>query len=147
MNEISETPTVRRPLRATSRMWVVNFTSLLFILLQSACTAVIAFSGISAVIGLGSLATALGLDRLAGSFHADIIRIPMMTIALTGSLINLYVLWRVRSLRARPASQWRIRALAPKQRMSELFQLCISVLTIILVLAEWIAHQVLHRPR
>jgi hypothetical protein len=69
-------------------MWVVNFTSLLFILLQSACTAVIAFSGISAVIGLGSLAAALGLDRLAGSFHADIIRIPMMTIALTGSLIR-----------------------------------------------------------
>ena len=87
MNEISETPTLPRLFRASSRLWVVNVSSLLFILLQSACTAVIAFSGISAVIGLGSLAAALGLDRLAGSFHADIIRIPMMTIALSGSLI------------------------------------------------------------
>ena len=146
MNEISETPTLPRLFRASSRLWVVNVSSLLFILLQSACTAVIAFSGISAVIGLGSLAAALGLDRLAGSFHADIIRIPMMTIALSGSLINLYVLWRVRSLRARPASQWRIRGLSPKQRRGELFQLCLSLLTITLVLAEWTAHQVLHHP-
>lgn len=147
MNEILETPTEPRLLKATSRMRLINFTSLLFILLQSACTAVIAFSGISAVIGLGSLAAALGLDKLTGRFHTDIIRIPMMTIALAGSLINLYVLWRARSLRARPASQWRIRALSPKERRSELFQLCISVLTIILVVAEWIAHQVLHHTQ
>jgi hypothetical protein len=95
---------------------------------------------------LGSLAAALGLNRLAGGFHRDIIRIPMMTIALAGSLINLYVLWRAHSLRARPASQWRIRALPPKQRRAEVFRFCISLLTIMLVLAEWTAHQFLHRP-
>ncbi len=126
-------------------MWAVNFTCLLFILLQSACTAVIAISGISAVIGLGSFATALGLSRFTGSFHADVIRIPMMILALSGSLINLYVLWRVSTLRARPASQWRVRAVSQKQRRTELFQLCLTVLTIILVISEWTAHQVIHR--
>jgi hypothetical protein len=145
MNEISATPTLPRLVRASSRVWVVNFTSLLFIVLQSACTAVIAFSSVGAAIGLGSLAAALGLDRLAGTFHTDIIRIPMMTVALTGALINLYVLWKVRRLRARPASQWRIRPLSQKQKRAELFQFCISVLTIVLVLAEGTAHQLLHR--
>jgi hypothetical protein len=125
-------------------LWAINFTSLLFILLQSACTAVIAFSGIGAAIGLGSFAAAFGLNRLTGAFHQDIIRIPMMTIALTGSLINLYVLWRARSLRFRPASQWRIRPLSRSEKMGELFRLCISLLTIALVSAEWIAHQSLH---
>ncbi|WP_158791781.1 hypothetical protein [Granulicella sp. L60] len=130
---------------ANPRMWMVNLTSLLFILLQSACTAVIALSGISAAIGLGSFAAALGLNRLGGSFHNDVIRIPMMAVALIGSLINLYVLWRVRSLRTRPASQWRIRVSSSKQRRAELFQFSISLLTVALVIAEWVAHEFLHR--
>jgi hypothetical protein len=147
MNEIQEETALPQPVAADSRMWVINLTSLLFIVLQSACTVVFAFSGISTVIGLGSLAAALGLNRLAGTFHADVIRIPMMVIALAGSLINLYVLWRVRSLRARPASQWRVRALSPKKRRAEIFQFCISIVTIILVLSEGILHQFLHRAR
>jgi hypothetical protein len=125
-------------------MWAVNFTSLLFILLQSACTAVIAFSGRGAAIGLGSFAAALGVNKLAGAFHRDIIRIPMMAIALVGSLSNLYVLWRTRSLRVRPTSQWRIRPLTRREKLGELFRLCISLLAIALVFAEWISHQLLH---
>src|SRR5260370_29899812 len=84
MSRISEEPASARIITAGPRMWAVNFTCLLFILLQSACTAGIAISGISAVIGLGSFATALGLSRFTGSFHADVIRIPMMILALTG---------------------------------------------------------------
>jgi hypothetical protein len=146
MNEVSETPTLPRLVRASSRFWGVNFTSLLFVLLQSVCTATIALSGLGAAIGLGSLAAALGLNRLTGTFHTDIIRIPMLTVALTGALINLYVLWRVRKLRARPASQWRIRPLSQKQKRSELFRFCVAALTIVLVLAEWTAHRALHHP-
>jgi hypothetical protein len=145
MKETSEKQGSSPDAVANPRMWMVNLTSLLFILLQSACTAVIVFSGISAAIGLGSFAAALGLNRLGGSFHKDIIRIPMMAVALVGSLINLYVLWRARSLRTRPASQWRIRAFSPKQRRVELFQFSISLLTIALVIAEWIAHEFFHR--
>ncbi len=140
-SESAITPTTA----ASPRMWAVTLTSLLFILLQSACTAVLLFSGISVGVGLGSFAAALGLSRLAGSFHADIIRIPMMILALAGSLISLYVLWRVRSLRARPASQWRIRALSPKEKRKETFQFLLSVVTILLIAAEFTAHLWLHR--
>jgi hypothetical protein len=64
------------------RSWVIAFTSLVFILLQSACTAVMAISGVRVVIGLGALAAAAGLHRPAEGFHADAIRIPMMVLAV-----------------------------------------------------------------
>lgn len=144
MNPVPSESTSASPTAATPRMWAVSFTSLLFILLQSACSAVIVFGGFSTVLGLGSLAAALGLTRLTGRFHSDAIRIPMMVLALAGSLINLYVLWRVRVLRARPASQWRVRPVTSKQRWAELFQLSLSIITILLVLAEAIAHQAMY---
>jgi hypothetical protein len=121
-------------------MWAVSLTSLLFILLQSACTVAVAFSGVNAAVGLGSFAAAVGLTRLTGSFHADLIRIPMMVLALAGSLFTLYIVRRARVLRARPASQWRVRALSPKEKRKETFQIALSTLTIILIVAEFGSH-------
>jgi hypothetical protein len=126
------------------RMWAVSFTSLLFILLQSACTVAVAFSGVNAAAGLGSFAAAVGLTRLTGSFHADLIRIPMMFLALTGSIFILYIAHRARVLRARPASQWRIRPLTSKEKRKETFQFAISVFTILLIVAEIVTHVVIH---
>jgi hypothetical protein len=125
-------------------MWAVSLTSLLFILLQSACTVAVAFSGVNAAVGLGSFAAAVGLTRLTGSFHADLIRIPMMVLALAGSLFTLYIVRRARVLRARPASQWRVRALSPKEKRKETFQIALSVLTILLIVAEIATHVVLN---
>jgi hypothetical protein len=124
--------------------WLVSLTSFLFILLQSACTAVMAASGVRVLIGLGALAAAAGLHRPAEGFHADAIRIPMMVFAVLGSLINLYVIWRIRSLRARPAAQWRARPVTPKQIRSENLQIVLATLTLLLVVAEWITHQIVH---
>ena len=78
------------------RNWLVGLTSLSFILLQSACTAVMAISGVRVVIGLGALAAAAGLNRPATGFHADAIRIPMLAIALIGAFIGA-ALWAVAS--------------------------------------------------
>jgi hypothetical protein len=121
-------------------------TSFLFIVLQSACTAVIAISGIRVAIGLSALGAAtFGIHAPAHGFHRDVIRIPMMIAALLGSVINLYVIWRIRTLRARPASQWRVQVVNPKQRRSELFQIALSIITLVLVAAEWITHPMVHR--
>ncbi len=129
-----------------NRVWLVSTTSFVFIVLQSACTAVMAISGIRVAIGLSGLAAAtIGIHAPAGGFHRDAIRIPMMIAATVGSLINLYVVWRIRSLRARPSSQWRVQPATPKQRRSELFQIALAVLTLILVAAEWITHPMVHR--
>ncbi len=121
-------------------------TSLLFIVLQSACTAVIAISGVRVAIGLSALGAATyGIHAPAHGFHRDAIRIPMMLAAVAGSVINLYVVWRIRTLRARPSSQWRVQAVSPKQRRSELFQIVLSIVALALVAAEWVTHPMVHR--
>jgi hypothetical protein len=61
-----------------------------------------------------------------------------------GLLINPYVVWRIRSLRNRPASQWRTQAVSAKQRRSEAVQIVLSFLTVALVVAESLAHHHLH---
>jgi hypothetical protein len=126
------------------RGWFFSLVALGFILLQSACTAVMAVSGVRVIIGLGALAAASGLNRPATGFHSDAIRIPMMVIAITGSLINLYVIWRIRSLRNRPAAQWRRIPPTPRQIRSEWFQIALAILTFLLVIAEWLTHRIVH---
>ena len=123
--------------------WLIGLTSFIFILLQSACTAVMAVSGLRMLIGLGSLAAASFIPGFIFSVHTDKIRIPMMVIAVLGSVLNLYVVWRIRSLRARPASQWRVQPVTAKQRGSETIQIVLSTLTLLLVVGETLAHHVL----
>ena len=122
----------------------VNWTGFLFALLQSACTAVLAVSGFRVLIGLGALAIAAGTNAPPRGFHQDAIRIPMMILALVGALVNLYSLWRVRSLRARPAAQWRMQPLTPAKKRSERLQFILSIVTLILLVAEWITHPMIH---
>src|SRR5271154_6190672 len=129
----------------SKRTWIVTATSFVFIVLQSACTAVIAISGVRVAIGLSALAEAtFGIHAPASGFHRDSIRIPMMIAATLGSLINLYVIWRIRSLRARPSSQWRTQPATPSQRRSEFLQIALAILTLLLVAAEGILHSLIH---
>jgi hypothetical protein len=130
--------------RVEKRSWIIAATGLMFILLQSACTAVMAISGVRVVIGLSALAAAAGLHRPADGFHQDAIRIPMMLLAVGGSLVNLYVIRRIRSLRARPASQWRAVSVSAKQRRSETWQVVLAVVTLLLVAAEFATHRIVH---
>jgi len=68
----------------------------------------------------------------------------MMAIAVTGSLINLYVIWRIRTLRGRSSSQWRTTPATPRQKRAELVQIVLAVLTLALGGAEWLAHRIVH---
>jgi len=124
----------------------LGWSSFLFALLQSACAFVVATSGIRVLIGLSSLAIAAGTNAPAQGWHQDAIRIPMMILALAGSLLNLYALWRVRSLRKRPAAQWRVQPVTVKQLRSERLQIALSVLALVLLVAETWAHQIMHKP-
>jgi hypothetical protein len=127
-----------------NRPWIIGLTSFFFILLQSACTAVMALSGLRLIIGIGTLALAASGVRLLASIHGDAIRIPMEILAIVGSAFNLYVIWRIRSLRARPSSQWRVGPVTPEKRRAELLQIGLGILTLLLVAAEWAAHIRLH---
>jgi hypothetical protein len=59
-------------------------------------------------------------------------------------LLNLYVIWRIRTLRSRPSSQWRTTPPTPKQKRAEAFQILLAVITLALVAAEWITHRIVH---
>jgi heme/copper-type cytochrome/quinol oxidase subunit 2 len=124
----------------------LSWSSFVFALLQSLCTAVLTISGVRVLIGLGALAAAAGTDAPAAGWHRDAIRIPMMAFALAGTLVNLYVIWRVRRLRSRPAAQWRVQPPTAKEVRSERWQIFLAVVTLILLAAEWQIHHMLHHP-
>jgi hypothetical protein len=50
----------------------------------------------------------------------------------------------VRRLRRRPSAQWRLRPLSPHKKRMEQWQIAISLMTVLLVVAELIAHKVIH---
>ena len=122
-----------------------NWSSLVFAILQSACTAVIAISGLRVAIGLSALAAAAGIHAPARGFHQDAIRIPMMFLAFLGAVINLYVIGKVRRLRNKPAARWRVQPVSKEKLNSERFQIVLSILTLLLLAAEWITHPMVHR--
>ena len=124
--------------------WIIGLTSLLFILLQSACTAVMAISGLRLLIGISSLAFAVSGVKILASIHGNAIRVPMEMLAVGGSIVNLYVIWRIRTLRARPSSKWRVEAAPPAKKRAESIQIALAILTLMLVAAEWTIHIILH---
>ncbi len=128
-----------------SRLKLLNWSGILFAVLQSACTAVIAISGVRVAIGLSALAAAAGIHSPAKGFHQDAIRIPMMLLAMAGSLVNLYVIWKIRRLRNKPAAQWRQQPVSSKKINSERLQIALAIVTLVLLAAEWITHPMIHR--
>ncbi len=68
-----------------------------------------------------------------------------MALAFLGAVINIFVIWKVRNLRSKPASQWRQQPVTQKKLNSERFQIALAVLTLLLLAAEWITHPMVHR--
>ncbi len=123
---------------------VIAWSSFFFALLQSICGAIVAINGLRVAIGIGSLALSTGAGAAIVGFHTDAIRVPMIVLALVGSLLNLAILMHVRHLRSRPASQWRQKPLSTGQKRSELVQLVLSLATLVLIGVEEYLHLTLH---
>jgi hypothetical protein len=112
----------------STRLKVFNYSGIFFAVLQSACSAFVALSGVRLLVGVGAFAFAAGALRFADRVHLDAIRIPMMFLALLGSVLNLLALRRVWSLRAK------------EKKRAERLQFLISALTILILVAETAAH-------
>ncbi len=125
--------------------WIVGSTSLFFVLLQSACTAFMAISGLRLAIGIGSLGFATSSLRFLGAIHGRAIRTPMEILAVAGSLLNLYAVWRIRSLRSRPSSQWRVGPTKPSDKRAETIQIALATVSLLLLAFEWFGHLHFHR--
>jgi len=132
------------PKHSEGRGLAVGLTSLFFILLQSACTAFMAISGLRLLIGVGALGAATAGMQFLDALHGAAIRVAMEIAAVAGSVVNLFAVRRIRRLRARPASQWRMKPATTKQLGSESSQIGLAVLTLLLIAAEWGFHIYLH---
>jgi len=132
------------PKHNEGRSLAVGLTSFFFILLQSACTAFFAISGLRLLIGVGALAAAAAGLKFLTVLHFAALRIPMETAAVAGSVVNLTAVRRIRRLRTRPASQWRMKPATRKQLRSESWQVGLAILTLLLVALEWGFHIYLH---
>lgn len=118
----------------------IAWSSLLFALLQSVCTFFAAANGIRFVVGLGSLVLSAGAGTMVDRLHADALRLPMICIALVGSLLNLAVLGQVRRLRNRPASRWRQQPPSQHKLRMEGMQVVLSVATLAIIAVEELFH-------
>jgi hypothetical protein len=140
-HELSPQPA---PKELVAEQGLIAWSSFLFALLQSICSAVVAINGLRLAIGIGSLALSTGAGAAIVRFHANWIRVPMIVIALLGSLLNLAILMHVRHLRNRPAAQWRQKPLSLRQKRGELAQLVLALATLVLISVEEYLHFSLH---
>ena len=127
-------------LKAAPSMSVVA-SSLLFSVLQSICTAIVALNSVRLAIGIGSLAMTTGLGAAMEHFHQITwLRVTLLVGALSGSILTLGIVLRATRLRNRPAARWRFRPLSSKQRRMELLQIALSLITLLLVVIEEYLH-------
>ena len=126
---------------------LISWSSFLFAVLQSVCSAFIALGSVRLLIGIGAFTAASGALKLADRMHIGAVRIPMMIFALAGSLLNLVVLSQVWRLRRRPAAAWRLQPQSKRKKASEWLQFTLSIITLFLLAAEFFAHRILFPGR
>jgi len=130
-------------LQSTKGLAAVSGTAMVMALLQSLCTAILTINGIRVGIGVAALAASSIAAPLL-TFHRDAIRIPMLSIAVVGAVVNLAVLAWVWRLRSRPESQWRQQPVTKKQRWSERLQVAMAIATLLLAGLEIYTHPIVN---
>jgi hypothetical protein len=138
--EIAAASTERNGTQTSIKTKWIGWSSFFFAVVQSVCSAFVALSSVRLLIGAAAFGSALGLLKIADKIHFKAIRIPMMLVALVGSLINLVAIWQVRRLRGRSASAWRQKPLTGKKLNAERLQLALSILTLVLLVFEYYFH-------
>lgn len=110
---------------------------------QAVCVAAVFVSGVSTALGFSTLIAATAAGPATG-FHANRFRIPMLALAGVGAVVNLFLFWNAERIRRNPAARWRQRPLTRNQRLEKWIQLSASVLTLLLIAGELIAHPLFH---
>jgi hypothetical protein len=121
--------------------FAIASSAFVFSILQSVCTVAVAINGVRLVIGAAAFGLTTAIDGRLERFHqVTWLRIALMVGALLGSLLTLWVVFRVRKLRSRPAARWRARPLSPAVRRAERLQVGLAIATLVLVGVEEYLH-------
>ena len=127
--------------RATRRFLTVG--SLGMAIVQGVCATAVLFSGVGTALGFSSLIAATAAGPATG-LHANKFRLPMLALAALGAFLNLALWGNAERIRRNPASRWRMRPLTRKERAETWIQLCASILTLLLIAGELLAHPLFH---
>ena len=142
--ELEKRPITKKP---SFRFWearrFITVGSLGLALVQGICATAVFLSGIGTALGFSSLVAATAAGPATG-FHANRFRIPMLALAGFGAIVNLVLLWNAERIRRNPAARWRMRPLTRKERWEKWIQLGASVLTLLLIAGELLAHPMFH---
>lgn len=139
------TESVQQNLMEESRArGLLAWSSFLFAFLQSICTAAVTINSFRLAIGIGALVFSSGAGAAMARFHANWIRVPMISLAFIGSLVNIAILIHVRRLRNRPAAQWRRKPLTSRQIRMERLQWILSIAALVLIGIEEHLHRGFH---
>lgn len=95
-----------------------------------------AMAGLRLLVGVGSLVLSTGAATVLDRLHADWLRVPMVSLALIGALLNVAAILQLRALRRRPASQWRLAPPTAQKLRMERLQLFLAAITLVLVAVE-----------
>lgn len=109
---------------------------LLFAVLESVCVFLIGLSKMGILVGVSSLLAA----EKASSFHSEKFRIPILLVAVIGSVVNLYSVWNFHRLRNAASAAWRRRPLSGGRKAKDAVLVVLSVAALVLVAAELYFH-------
>jgi hypothetical protein len=142
--ELEQRPVPEKP---SFRFWktrrFITVGSLGLAIIQGVCATAVLVGGISTALGLSTLAAATAAGPATG-LHAKRFRIPMLAIAGFGAVVNLVLLWNAERMRRNPAARWRMRPFTRKERWEKGIQLAASILTLLLIAGELLAHPLFH---
>lgn len=109
---------------------------LIFAVLESVCVFLIGLSKLGVLVGLASLLAA----EKASSFHTEKFRIPILLIAVVGSVVNLYSVWNFHRLRNASSAAWRRRPLTAQQKAKDTVLVLLSLAALLVVALEIYVH-------
>ena len=141
--ELEQRPITKKPTRFWEARRFITVGSLGLAIVQGVCATAVFFGGIGTALGFSSLVAATVAGPATG-FHANRFRIPMLVIAGVGAVVNLLLLWNAERLRKNPSARWRMRPLTRRERWEKWIQLVASVLTLLLIAGELLAHPLFH---
>jgi len=107
-----------------------------FAILESICVFLIGLSKTGILVGVSSLLAA----EKASNFHSEKFRLPILLVAVVGSVANLYSVWNFHRLRSASAASWRRRPLTKQQRVKNVALISLSFAALLLVAAEIFVH-------
>jgi hypothetical protein len=107
---------------------------------QGACVWLMAGNSLKSLLSMGSVAAAGSSSFL----HSEPLRSLLMLAAMFTALFTLYVVLNGYRLRNQAASRWRRQPLSRREKISIAFSVSSAAISLLLVLAEFWAHGIVH---